>query len=81
MRLSDLQNKTVINVIDGKNIGNIIDLEINEEGIAVGLVVEKYKFLISSFILPLGMLSNPLNFNVRFIKFPNLLLTSLCIAL
>lgn len=49
MRLSDLQNKTVINVIDGKNIGSIIDLEINEEGIAVGLVVEKYKFLISSF--------------------------------
>ena len=49
MRLSDLQNKTVVNVIDGKNIGNIIDLEINEEGMAVGLVVEKYKFLISTF--------------------------------
>ena len=49
MRLSDLQNKTVINVTDGKNIGNIIDLEINNEGIAIGLVVEKYKFLISSF--------------------------------
>ena len=49
MRLSDLQNKTVINVIDGKNIGSIIDLEINEDGIAVGLVVEKYKFLISNF--------------------------------
>lgn len=49
MRLSDLQNKTVINVIDGKNVGNIIDLEINEDGTAVGLIVEKYKFLISSF--------------------------------
>lgn len=49
MRLSDLQNKTVINVLDGKNIGNIIDLEINNEGIAIGLVVEKYKFLISTF--------------------------------
>lgn len=49
MRLSDLQNKTVINVIDGKNIGNIIDLEINEDGNAVGLIVEKYKFLLSSF--------------------------------
>lgn len=49
MRLSDLQNKTVINVIDGKNVGNIIDLEINEDGAAMGLVVEKYKFLISSF--------------------------------
>ena len=49
MRLSNLQNKTVINVLDGKNIGNIIDLEINSDGKAVGLVVEKYKFLISSF--------------------------------
>ena len=49
MRLSDLQNKTIINVIDGKNIGNIIDLEISNDGTATGLVVEKYKFLISSF--------------------------------
>jgi len=49
MRLSDLQNKTVINIIDGKNVGNIIDLEISENGTAIGLVVEKYKFLISSF--------------------------------
>lgn len=49
MRLSDLQNKNVINVIDGKNIGSIIDLELNEDGTTNGLVVEKYKFLISSF--------------------------------
>ena len=49
MRLSDLQNKTIINLVDGKNIGNIIDLEINEDGSAVGLVVEKHKFLISTF--------------------------------
>lgn len=48
MRLSDLQNKTIINLIDGKNIGNIIDLEINDDGTPVGLVVEKHKFLISS---------------------------------
>jgi len=49
MRLSDLQNKTVVNVIDGKNIGNIIDLEISEDGKSTDLIVEKYKFLISSF--------------------------------
>lgn len=49
MRLSDLQNKTVINVIDGKNVGNIIDLEISDDGTALGLIVEKYKFLISTF--------------------------------
>lgn len=48
MRLSDLQNKTIINLSDGKNIGNIIDLEINEDGSAVGLIVEKHRFLISS---------------------------------
>ena len=48
MRLSDLQNKTIINLNDGKDIGNIIDLEINEEGNAIGLVVEKHRFLISS---------------------------------
>ena len=30
MRLSDLQNKDIVNVIDGKNIGNIIDLSIDE---------------------------------------------------
>ena len=49
MRLSDLQNKTVINLIDGKNIGNIIDLSIDDDGKATGLIVEKHKFLISYF--------------------------------
>ena len=48
MRLSDLQNKTIINLVDGKDIGNIIDLEINEDGTNKGLIVEKHKFLISS---------------------------------
>ena len=49
MRLSDLQNKTVINMLDGKNIGNIIDLNIDDKGKAIGLIVEKHKFLISFF--------------------------------
>ena len=49
MRLSDLQNKNVINLNDGKNIGNIIDIEINKEGISSGIIVEKNKFLISKF--------------------------------
>ena len=31
MRLSDLQNKQIVNVYDGKNIGSIIDVNINEE--------------------------------------------------
>lgn len=49
MRLSELQNKTVINLNDGKNIGNIIDLCIDENGNAIGLIVEKNRFLISYF--------------------------------
>ncbi len=49
MRLSDLQNKTVINLIDGKNIGNIIDLNIDQNGNTIGLIVEKHKFIISYF--------------------------------
>ena len=49
MRLSELQNKTVINLVDGKNIGNIVDLSIDEKGNATGLIVEKHRFLISYF--------------------------------
>ena len=49
MRLSELQNKTVINLIDGKNIGKIIDLNIDEKGNATGLIVERHKFIISYF--------------------------------
>ena len=30
MRLSDLQNKNIVNILDGRNIGNIIDVKINE---------------------------------------------------
>ena len=29
MLLSELQNKTLINMIDGKNIGNIVDIKID----------------------------------------------------
>ena len=49
MRLSDLQHKDVINIIDGKKIGNIIDVVIEDDGKMKGLVVEKSKFLISLF--------------------------------
>ena len=50
MRLSDLQNKDVINVNDGKKIGNIIDVMIeNNTGRLESLIVEKSKFLISMF--------------------------------
>ena len=49
MRLSELQHKDVVNITDGKKIGNIIDVSIDSNGKTVGLIVEKYKFLISMF--------------------------------
>lgn len=47
MRLSDLQNKNIVNVIDGKNIGNIIDVNISNDGIIESLVIESNKSLFS----------------------------------
>ena len=49
MRMSDLQNKTVINLLDGKNIVNIIDMSIDDNGKTTGLIVEKHRFLLSYF--------------------------------
>lgn len=41
MLLSELQNKTLINIIDGKNIGNIVDIKIDEEtGNIISLIIE-----------------------------------------
>lgn len=41
MRLSDLQNKDIINIIDGKKIGSIIDINIDSSGNMKGLVIEE----------------------------------------
>jgi len=49
LRLSELQNKTIINLIDGKNLGNIIDVNVDEKGKIIELIVEKKRFLISFF--------------------------------
>lgn len=49
MRLSELQNKDVVNIIDGKKIGNIIDITIEDNGNMKSLIVEKSKFLVSMF--------------------------------
>ena len=50
MRLSDLQNKDIVNISDGRNIGNIIDVKIDEEsGNIVSFIIEPnrnfFKFL------------------------------------
>ena len=49
MKMSELQDKDIININDGKKIGNIIDVKISEKGEMEGLVVEQSKFLVSMF--------------------------------
>ena len=44
MRLSDLQDKDIVNISDGKKIGSIIDVNIDEEGSMKSLAVEESKF-------------------------------------
>ena len=48
MRLSDLQNKDIVNIMDGKNIGNIIDVKINEtNGSIQSFIIEPSKNFLS----------------------------------
>ena len=44
MRLSDLQDKDIINLVDGKKIGNIIDVFISNDGKIESLLIERKKF-------------------------------------
>ena len=48
MMLSDLQSKDIINLVDGKKIGSIIDVTITEEGKIDELSVQRKKFLFFS---------------------------------
>ena len=45
MRISDLQTKDIISVKDGKKIGRISDLIVNENGQILNIVVEPARFL------------------------------------
>lgn len=49
MRISELQDKDVINLNDGKKIGNIVDLNIDEDGKTLDIVVEATSFLSNIF--------------------------------
>lgn len=44
MRLSDLQNKDVVDLKTGVKIGNIIDIKIDLDGTISSLILEKKKF-------------------------------------
>lgn len=43
MRLSDLQAKKIVSIVSGKNLGNIIDIEIAEDGKVNYLLIEQNK--------------------------------------
>ena len=44
MRLSDLQGKDVVDYKDGRKVGNIVDIVIDNNGQIINLIVEKKKF-------------------------------------
>lgn len=41
MHISDLQNKSIVDLNTGKNLGKIIDLVLDEKGNTLELIVEK----------------------------------------
>lgn len=43
MRLSELQTKKLISVLSGKNIGSIIDIEVDNGGNIENLIIEQSK--------------------------------------
>ena len=47
LRLSDLQNKKIININTGKNIGNIMDIELLDTGKIESLIIEHGKNIFS----------------------------------
>ena len=50
MRLSDLQNKDIVSINDGKNIGSIIDVKIDENsGNIISFIIEPNKVFFKFF--------------------------------
>ena len=49
MRLSELQNKDIVNIENGAKIGTIIDVVVSTDGNMLGLVVQKSKFFSNMF--------------------------------
>lgn len=44
MRLSDMQDKDVVELKTGLKIGNIIDIKVNNDGYIESLILEKRKY-------------------------------------
>lgn len=49
MKISDLQDKNIINIIDGKNVGKISDLEIDEQGKVINIYAMPKRILFKIF--------------------------------
>ena len=47
MRMSDLQAKKIISISSGKNLGNIIDINVEIDGKITSLIIEQNKNLFS----------------------------------
>ncbi len=47
MRLSELQSKKIISMTNGKNVGSIIDVNINKNGQIESLIIESSKGIFS----------------------------------
>jgi len=43
MRLSDLQSKKIISITSGRNVGNIIDVDVSNDGKIDSLIIEYNK--------------------------------------
>lgn len=43
LRLSDLQSKKIISIVSGRNIGNIIDADVRDDGNIESLIIEQSK--------------------------------------
>ena len=50
MRLSELQSKSIVSVVDGKNIGNIIDVNVMMDGRIESLIIESGKSLYDNMV-------------------------------
>lgn len=49
MYLGELQSKDVVSVSDGRNLGRIVDVEINSDGVVTNILIEKRRFFIKLF--------------------------------
>lgn len=47
MLLSELQNKKIVSVVSGKNLGSIMDVDIGDDGKIKSLLIEQVKVMFS----------------------------------